>query len=169
MVADSSQKKVIRAAIGLGSNVGDRLSHLRDAVSRIARHANVTARSRVYQTSPVGGPPQDDFLNAAVLVEYGGTPFELLDRLQVIEADLGRRRDVRWGPRTIDLDMLWIEGEVIDTARLVVPHPRLTERSFALVPMLELAPGAVDPRTQQPFTALAADGVRATDFSLARA
>jgi 2-amino-4-hydroxy-6-hydroxymethyldihydropteridine diphosphokinase len=107
----------------------------------------------VYATTPVGGPPQPEFLNAAASLRYGGAPLDLLDALLAIEARLGRRRAERWGARTIDLDVLWIEGLAIDTARLVVPHPRLQERAFALVPLLEIEPGARDPRTGAVYAA----------------
>lgn len=105
----------------------------------------------MYETAPVGGPPQGDFLNAAVLVDVRGEPLELLDALLSIERSLGRVRDARWGPRTIDLDILWIEGVVFEHPRLVVPHPHLTERAFALAPLLELVPAAVDPRTGRAY------------------
>lgn len=115
---------------------------MRDAIERIAGFARVVARSRVYETAPIGGPEQPDYLNAAVLVEWDGTPLELLDRLQAIELALGRVRTVRYGPRMIDLDILWIDGQCVDSERLTVPHPRLLERAFALVPLLEVAPNA---------------------------
>ncbi len=133
-----------------------------EAVRRIAPHARILGVSRVYETDPVGGPEQPAFLNAAVALAWEGEPLALLDVLQRIEHELGRVRDVRWGPRTIDLDVLWIEGGVrIDDPRLVVPHPRLHERAFALRPLLDVAPDA-------PYAApdLAASGVRPTDLSL---
>lgn len=106
--------------------------------------APVRARSYVYATEPVGGPPQGEFLNAAVRVECTQSPAELLDALLAIEQELGRvrRAEERWGPRTIDLDILWIEGVAVDTPRLTVPHPRLEERAFALAPLLDVAPNA---------------------------
>ena len=129
---------------------------------RIDRRAPVRARSRVYETAPVGKTDQGAFLNAAVLVECTLSPVALLDVLLAIEMELGRRRTedtVRWGPRTIDLDVLWIEGLTVDDRRLQVPHPRLAERAFALVPLLEVAP-------QAPYTAPAGAGVHLTDFLL---
>ncbi len=135
------------AVVGVGANLGDRLATLRSAATELARVARVQRTSRVYASAPVGGPPQPEFLNAAAAVLYEGAPLELLDALLAIEARLGRVRGERWGPRTIDLDLLWIEGLAIDTPRLVVPHPRLHERAFALVPLLEVVPGARDPRT----------------------
>ncbi|MBX3224084.1 MAG: 2-amino-4-hydroxy-6-hydroxymethyldihydropteridine diphosphokinase [Labilithrix sp.] len=156
----------MRVAIGLGANLGDRLATLREAASRIGRLAPIVARSHVWETAPVGGPPQPDYFNAAVLVEWRGAPLALLDALQQIEADLGRVREVVNGPRTIDLDVLWIDGQVVDEPRLVVPHPRLHVRAFALAPMLEVAPGATDPRDGAAFVVPADPGVRALSFAL---
>lgn len=147
----------MRAVVGLGSNVGDRLAHLRAAAQRIARVCHVERASRVYETTAVGGPPQGAFYNAALLVTYPGEPLHLLDALQGIEAALGRHRgpdDVRWGPRTIDLDILWIEDLAMESDRLVVPHPRVTERAFALRPLVDVEPDAIDPVSQLPYTRL---------------
>jgi 2-amino-4-hydroxy-6-hydroxymethyldihydropteridine diphosphokinase len=154
--------RVMRVAIALGSNVGDRIASLRDAVRRVGEHARarVVRTSRVYETAAIGGPEQGAFLNAAILVEWEGEPLALLDVLQEIERDLGRTRDVRWGPRTIDLDVLWIEGNVtIDDARLVVPHPRLAERAFAVTPLLDVVPDA-------PFAVPSGQDVALVDASL---
>jgi 2-amino-4-hydroxy-6-hydroxymethyldihydropteridine diphosphokinase len=145
---------------------------LREAVARVARVTGLTlrARSSVYETTPVGGPQQPAFLNAAILVECILSPLALLDELQAIEKELGRTRgpgDVRWGPRVIDLDVLWIDGVALEEPRLVVPHPRLTERAFALVPLLEVAPSARDPRTGAAFTPVTDAGVRRTALPLA--
>jgi 2-amino-4-hydroxy-6-hydroxymethyldihydropteridine diphosphokinase len=140
---------------------------MREAVTRIRRVAVVRARSRVYETAPVGKTDQPSFLNAAIAVEWTRSPIALLDALLAIEKELGRVRSedtVRWGPRTIDLDVLWIEGLVLDDPRLTVPHPRLAERAFALVPMLEVVPGAIDPRTCSPYVAPRDESVKATDL-----
>jgi 2-amino-4-hydroxy-6-hydroxymethyldihydropteridine diphosphokinase len=147
----------LRVVVGLGANLGDRAATMRAAVQELSRVASVEGRSRVYETAPVGGPAQPPFLNAAVIVAYEGEPLALLDALLSIEARFGRIRAARWGPRVLDLDILWIDGVAIDTPRLVVPHPRLNERAFALAPLLELVPGARDPRTGAPFTAPAGD------------
>jgi 2-amino-4-hydroxy-6-hydroxymethyldihydropteridine diphosphokinase len=119
---------------------------MRAAVKALGGVAPVEAVSRVYETAPVG-PAQPDFLNAAALVTTDLPPERLLDALLAIEASLGRARRERWGPRVIDLDILWIDGVAFETPRLVVPHPHLHERAFALAPMLELVPAATDPRT----------------------
>jgi 2-amino-4-hydroxy-6-hydroxymethyldihydropteridine diphosphokinase len=137
----------LRAVVGFGANLGDRLVTMRAAARALSLVARVEKASRVYATAPVGGPAQPEYLNAAVLAACDLCPEELLDALLSIEADLGRVRVEKDGPRTIDLDVLWIEGVTLDTARLVVPHPRLRERAFAVVPLLELVPDARDPRT----------------------
>jgi 2-amino-4-hydroxy-6-hydroxymethyldihydropteridine diphosphokinase len=132
-----------RIVIGLGSNIGDRLSTLREAVRRIDRQvSSIRARSGVWQTSPIGGPPQDDFFNAAVLIETNESPHAVLRSLMTIENELGRVRTVKDGPRTIDLDILWIEDVTLSDPDLTVPHPRLKERAFALAPLLEVASDA---------------------------
>jgi 2-amino-4-hydroxy-6-hydroxymethyldihydropteridine diphosphokinase len=135
-----------RAVVGLGANLGDRLGAMRAALGELRAVAHVERTSHVYATAPVG-PPQPEYLNAAALVTWEGTPEGLLETLLGIEAKLGRvRSGERFGPRTIDLDVLWIDGVVVDTPTLTVPHPRLKERAFALVPLLEVAPDARDPR-----------------------
>jgi 2-amino-4-hydroxy-6-hydroxymethyldihydropteridine diphosphokinase len=149
---------MIRVLLGLGSNVGDRLSYLQAAAHRIAKVCRVERASRVYETKPVGGPPgQSDFYNGALLVTYEGEPLALLDVLHGIEAAIGRTRrpdDVRWGPRRIDIDILWVEGLAMESDRLVIPHPRLTQRPFALRPLVDVEPDAIDPLSQLPYTRL---------------
>jgi 2-amino-4-hydroxy-6-hydroxymethyldihydropteridine diphosphokinase len=141
------------AVVGVGANLGDRLASMRSAAIELARVARVEKTSRVYASPPVGGPPQPEFLNAAAAVLYEGAPLDLLDALLAVEARFGRARTERWGPRTLDLDLLWIDGLAVDAPRLVVPHPRLHERAFALVPLLELVPDARDPRTGARYAA----------------
>lgn len=149
-----------RVVIGLGSNLGDRAGNLALAVTRLGDEPGVAvlARSPIYVTPPAGGPPQGDYLNGAVLVLTTLPARELLTRTLAIEHALGRVRPdpVRWGPRTIDLDILWIEGEVHDEPGLTVPHPRLGERAFALRPLLDVVPEAVDPRTGERYAELPA-------------
>lgn len=151
---------VRRVVIGLGSNVGDRLANLDEAVARLRadRAFHVLRRSPVYETPPAGGPPQGDYLNAALLVVTSLDARSVLERALGIEHDLGRVRspDTRWGPRTIDLDLLWIEGEAVSEDGLVVPHPRLVDRPFALRPLLDVAPDAVDFRTGRAYASLPA-------------
>ena len=146
--------------IGLGSNLGDRLANLDAAVQQLRtdRALHVLRRSPVYETAPAGGPPQGDYLNAAVLVVTSLDGREILRRTLDIERALGRERsaEVRWGPRTIDLDLLWIEGEAVDEEGLAVPHPRLAERPFAVRPLLDVAPDAVDFRNGKAYATLPA-------------
>lgn len=131
------------AFLGLGSNVGDRLAALQEAVDLL--HATDGVRvdvvSSVYETDPIGGPEQDPFLNIALRVATRRGPWRLLRAGQAVEKRLGRERTVRWGPRTIDVDVLLYETRVVRVPRLEIPHPRLTERAFALVPLIEVAPG----------------------------
>lgn len=154
--------------IGLGSNLGDRLQHLRAAAVALGSAFELRARSAVYETAPVG-PPQPDYLNAAVRL-YASVGVEaVLETLLAIEQRGGRVRSAggRWGARTIDLDLLWADGVVLATAALTVPHPRLTERAFALLPLLDVAPDARDPRTGAPFCPPPPDpGVRRTSLAL---
>jgi 2-amino-4-hydroxy-6-hydroxymethyldihydropteridine diphosphokinase len=138
------------AVVGLGANLGDRLAAMRAAVRELGRSSDVLATSPVYETEPVG-PAQPRFLNAAVLLAWAGSPEELLRELLAVEARLGRVRGERWGPRAIDLDLLWVEGVVAEGVELTVPHPGLRERAFALVPLLDVAPDARDPRSGEAY------------------
>jgi 2-amino-4-hydroxy-6-hydroxymethyldihydropteridine diphosphokinase len=128
--------------IGLGSNLGARYATIAQAVERLDQLADcrVVARSRVYESEPLGPPPQPLYLNAAVLVDSALTPQELLRAALGIELALGRVRDVRWGPRTIDLDLLW-GPRPVSSARLTLPHPGLPARWFALAPLLDVVRG----------------------------
>ena len=126
-----------RALLGLGSTVGDRLGHLRVAVGSLSR---VTAVSDVYETDPVGGPAQDRYLNIVVAIETDLDPRALLGVCHRIESAAGRVRDVRWGPRTLDVDILWMDGVEVDDPDLQVPHPRMWQRRFVLEPLRDVAP-----------------------------
>jgi len=137
---------VARAYVGLGTNLGDREALLRNAVTLLRERVDVRAVSSVRETEPWGLVDQPAFLNAAVEVETELTPRELLDLLLDVERRLGRTRDgPRYGPRTIDLDLLLYGEQVLDEPGLTVPHPRLHERRFALEPLAELAPDLVVP------------------------
>lgn len=128
-----------RAFVGLGSNLGDRLENLRTAVTLLGERGIKVARSsRVYATDPVGGPEQPEYLNAVIEVEAEGSARDLLAACLSIEDRMGRERGERWGPRVIDLDVLTFGGEEIDEPDLQVPHPRMHERGFVLIPLLEL-------------------------------
>ena len=126
-----------RALLGLGSNVGDRLAHLRAAVGSLS---GVTAVSDVFETDPVGGPSQGRYLNIVVAIETELEPHALLGVCHRIESAAGRVRDVRWGPRTLDVDILWIDGVEVDEPDLQIPHPRMWERRFVLEPLAQIAP-----------------------------
>ena len=131
-----------RAFLSLGSNVGDRAAHLRVGVE-IVVGAEAHRVSRVYQSEPVGGVSQDDFWNLVVELTTTMSPWAILERARAAEAARGRRRDVRWGPRTLDVDVVWVDGFESDDPELIVPHPRAFERAFVLVPWRELAPDLV--------------------------
>lgn len=138
----------MRAFVGLGSNLGDRESYLRRAIELLREEPgiDVVAVSTVRETEPVDYLDQPPFLNAAALVETAFAPRALLDRLLAVELALGRQRDgPRFGPRKIDLDLLLYGDESVDESGLEVPHPRLTERRFALEPLHELDPDLVVP------------------------
>jgi len=133
-----------RAFLGLGSNLGDRAAELRRAVETLRRAGDVVAVSPVYETEPVGGPEQGPYLNVVVELRTGDSPRMLLHRCQALEEAAGRVRTVRFGPRTLDADVLVVGDLVVDEPDLVVPHPRLWERRFVLQPLHDLAPELVD-------------------------
>jgi 2-amino-4-hydroxy-6-hydroxymethyldihydropteridine diphosphokinase len=133
---------VTRFALGLGSNVGDRLAHLRFAVECLGDVGGVDAVSGLYESAPVGGPVQGPFLNAVVVVESDLEPPALLERLQEIEAEAGRVRGTRWGPRTLDLDIVSSDGTSVSQETLEIPHPRAAMREFVLRPLAEVWPDA---------------------------
>jgi 2-amino-4-hydroxy-6-hydroxymethyldihydropteridine diphosphokinase len=133
------------AVIGLGANLGDRRATLVLATQKLSGLGETRQRSALYETEPVG-PPQPMFLNAAIALRTALEPLALLDGLLELERALGRVRSERWGPRVIDLDILWIDGRSFESPRLKVPHPELRHRAFALRPLLDVAPLARDPR-----------------------
>ena len=137
----------MQAFLGLGSNLGDRLATLQRAIDLLGAQPgiDVVRTSRVWETDPVGGPDQPDFLNIVAEVQTELEPHALLDAVNRIEASLGRTRDVRWGPRTIDIDILLIDQLTIDDDRLTVPHPRMHQRAFVLLPLIDLIPDPVLP------------------------
>ncbi len=149
MTAPFTEPPSVRAFLGLGSNLGDRWSHLRKAVDqlRAGSRAPVTAVSQVYETEPIGGPDgQGPYLNVVVelAVSPMADPYRLLEECRRLEAAAGRVRSARWGPRTLDADVLWIDGIALDDPDLTVPHPRWRQRRFVLAPLSELAPDLVD-------------------------
>lgn len=130
------------AYLGLGSNLGDREAMLRAAIAALEATpgVRVTAISSLYETPPWGPVPQGPYLNACVALDTTLSPRELLTLCLAIERDHGRERAIRWGPRTLDMDVLLYDDETIDEEGLIVPHPRMTERAFVLVPLAEIAP-----------------------------
>jgi 2-amino-4-hydroxy-6-hydroxymethyldihydropteridine diphosphokinase len=136
-----------RAVVSLGSNLGNRLANLQGAVDALAEieGVDVTDVSGVFETAPVGGPEQPDYLNAVVVVMTTLSARELLDRAHEIEQRFGRVRTERWGPRTLDADIVAVGDELVDEPDLVVPHPRAAERAFVLLPWLDADPGAALP------------------------
>jgi 2-amino-4-hydroxy-6-hydroxymethyldihydropteridine diphosphokinase len=135
----------VRAYLGLGSNLGDRMGHLRHAVEGLRQLDPLLLTSSVYETAPVGGPLQGPYLNCVARVETDLTPHELLDLAHRLEHEAGRVRTVRNGPRTLDVDILWIDGVELQDHDLVVPHPLMRERAFVLAPLEELDPELVPP------------------------
>lgn len=133
----------MRAVIALGANLGDRAETLRTAVQELAEHCAIDAVSSVYETDPVGGPDQPAYLNAVIIVNCDLDPHELLDLLHSIEHSHGRTREVHWGARTLDLDILDADSLVISEPDLELPHPRAHERAFVLVPWNEVDAQAV--------------------------
>lgn len=174
MESEASTRTVpLDVVIGLGSNLGDSELTLCRALAELAAVGRVSAISALYRTAPVGGPPQPDFMNAAVRLLFAGTPGDLLAEAHRIERGAGRERRERWGPRTLDLDILWIAGLVVAEQGLHVPHARLRERAFALRPLLDVAPDALDPVTGETYRAaldrLGSSGVERLGTDLAGA
>ncbi len=145
-----------RAFLGLGSNMGDRVAYVREAVAALPE---VVAVSGAFETEPVGGVEQEPFLNVVVELHTARSPRELLDLCQQREAAAQRVRTVRWGPRTLDVDVLWVDGESVTEPDLEVPHPRMFDRAFVLVPLADLAPDLL-PDAYDVAAAAQAEGVR---------
>lgn len=131
-----------RAFLGLGSNLGDRVALLRAALDRLVA-VGLVAESPWYETDPVGGPEQGPFLNCVAELDTDLSPRQLLAVARRLEAAAQRVREARWGPRTLDVDVLWVEGTVVEDPDLAVPHPRMWERRFVLAPLRDLAPDLV--------------------------
>jgi 2-amino-4-hydroxy-6-hydroxymethyldihydropteridine diphosphokinase len=135
------------AYLALGSNIGDRLQNLRNAAAGMPPQAIVQRVSKVYETAPWGVLDQPDFLNQVIQVETALSPLELLSHLKGIETNLGREQTIRYGPRRIDLDILFYDDLILEVPGLQIPHPRLHERTFVLVPLADLAPDLHHPLT----------------------
>lgn len=137
-----------RAAIALGSNLGDSATILGQALEELERvkEIKLEVHSRWYQTVAIG-PPQPDYLNGCAILQVNLSPVDLLDKLLEIEQLFGRIRRDRWGPRTLDLDLLFYDDLILETPELQIPHPRCRERAFVLIPLAEIAPDWRDPVT----------------------
>jgi 2-amino-4-hydroxy-6-hydroxymethyldihydropteridine diphosphokinase len=154
-----------RAVLAVGTNLGDRLGTLQGCVLAIDRlpGTNVLAISPVYETVPVGGPPQPDYLNAVLVVQTGLRPGDLLEAVHRIEADFGRIREERFGPRTLDIDIISYADEISSDPALTLPHPRAHERAFVLAPWYDIDPEAELPgggSVGQLLAGLGGDGIR---------
>lgn len=144
------------AYLALGSNMGDRELYLKNALISLSNNSSIKIVniSSIYETDPIGYADQNEFLNMVIQVKTDLTAFELLEVTQTIEKKLERKNDVKWGPRTLDLDILLYNHENIETEQLIVPHPRMFERSFVLIPFFELNSNAVNPTTQVPVSVI---------------
>ncbi len=151
-----NQLTTIGCAIALGSNLGDSLNILEDSLERLAENKYITL-SRVsnwYKTRPIG-PPQPDYFNGCATLEVESlTPFELLKTLLGLENQFGRVRDRFWGPRTLDIDLLLYGDIIIDSPKMKIPHPRMRERAFVLVPLATIAPHWIEPVTKRSIVQL---------------
>lgn len=141
VVVSRYRRAPARVVLGLGANLGDRAEALQGAVTALSHHDDITvlAVSPVFATAPMGGPDQPDYLNAVVIVRTTLTPHELLRECHRIEAAAGRERVIRWGPRTLDVDLLEFDGRRIDDPELTLPHPRASQRAFVLAPWAAVA------------------------------
>ena len=140
----------VTVLIGLGSNLGDRAANIRKALTSLTAsgHFHLEKRSLLYETEPVG-PPQPEFLNGAAQGQTDLSPESLLKLFKKVERETGRQDGPRWGPRVVDLDLLFYAESAVETPRVTVPHPRLAEREFVLVPLSEIAPSWRHPKLQK--------------------
>ena len=131
---------MVKAFLSLGSNMGDRLEYLSKAIDNIAeiQGCNILNKSRVYETEPWGYENQEAFLNLCISIETSLSPYELLESLQTIELELDRVRTIHWGPRTIDIDILLFDDIICEDDKLTIPHPRMRERAFVLIPLYDI-------------------------------
>ncbi len=142
--------------IALGSNLGDRVKNLNDAIARLAPFLQVLRASSIYETEPVGVRDQPWFLNQVVCGTTALSPVDLLRRVKRIEIEMGRTEGIRFGPRPIDLDILFYDRVIALSPALTIPHPRLHERAFVLTPLAEIAPDLIHPRLRRPIRDLLA-------------
>jgi len=141
--------------LGLGSNLGERVTNLEAAIQALATEVELTKVSSYYQTKPWGFLDQPDFLNLVLEAVTNLSPFDLLDFLKEIESEIGRKPNFRFGPRLVDIDILLYGGELIDERKLTIPHKYLKERAFVLVPLAEIAPDLKYPGSEETISDLA--------------
>lgn len=141
------------AYLGLGSNIDNRIAYIRAALNALDQHEEIKIikQSSIYETDPVGYEDQGLFLNMVVQIETNLQPEKLLDVCLSIETSLGRKREKRWGPRSIDIDLLLFDQQIIHTEKLTVPHPRMCERGFVTIPLLEIEQNIKLPTMDQPL------------------
>jgi len=137
----------MKAFVGIGSNIGDRMGNCLKAISMIndVDGCSVIKRSSFYRTEPIGYKDQNWFVNCIILVETKFSPYELLMQLQEIEKSMGREKGIKWGPRLIDLDIIMYDNLIMDNGKLTIPHPLMHKRRFVLIPMNEIAPSVIHP------------------------
>ncbi len=146
-VCSDQQNLMNTIFLGLGTNLGDRQQNLQRAVNGLAAGMMITAVSQTYETPPWGVDEQPAFFNICLVAETNQTPFELLSFVKNLESEIGRIPTYRWGPRLIDIDLLFFNSEIIDDPNLIIPHLHLSERAFVLAPLAEIAADFVHPRT----------------------
>ena len=152
----STPNSIHLAYIGFGSNIGDRLAHIQNAIHTLSKTEGITLQkiSSIYTTDPVGYEAQAQFLNGIVAIQTSLSPLSLLHTLKDIETAIGRKHRIRWGPREIDLDILIYEDLCVQTEKLIIPHPEMHLRGFVLVPLAEIAPDLVHPVFQESIQTL---------------